>query len=39
MRTVSVMTGAAVARFAADVTLGGTEARLTLDGLYLPRGP
>ena len=38
VRAVSVMTGAAVARFAADVTLGGTEARLALDGLYLPRG-
>jgi Fe-S cluster assembly protein SufD len=38
VRAVSVMTGAAVARFAADVTLAGTEARLALDGLYLPRG-
>jgi Fe-S cluster assembly protein SufD len=38
VRAVSVMTGAAVARFAADATLGGTEARLALDGLYLPRG-
>jgi len=38
VRAVSVMTGAAVARFAADVTLGGTEGRLALDGLYLPRG-
>jgi Fe-S cluster assembly protein SufD len=38
VRAVSVMTGAAVARFAADVTLGGTEARVALDGLYLPRG-
>jgi Fe-S cluster assembly protein SufD len=38
VRAVSVMTGAAVARFAADVTLGGAAARLALDGLYLPRG-
>ena len=38
VRVISVMTGAAVARFAADVTLSGTEARLALDGLYLPRG-
>ncbi|HVW35308.1 MAG TPA: Fe-S cluster assembly protein SufD, partial [Acidimicrobiia bacterium] len=37
VRAVSVMTGAATARFAADVTLGGPEAQLALDGLYLPR--
>ena len=38
VRAVSVMSGAAVARFAADIILGGPEARLALDGLYLPRG-
>jgi len=38
VRAVSVMTGGHIARLAVDVLLHGDEARLALDGLYLPSG-
>lgn len=38
VRATSVMVGAAIARSALDVRLRGPEARVELDGLYLPRG-
>lgn len=38
VRAVSVMTGGAVARLSLNVLLAGSDARVALDGLYLPRG-
>jgi Fe-S cluster assembly protein SufD len=38
VRATSIMTGARIARSAVDVRLLGTEARVDLDGLYLPSG-
>ena len=38
MRATSVMTGGDIARCAIDVRLGGPDARVDLDGLYLPTG-
>jgi Fe-S cluster assembly protein SufD len=38
LRSTSVMVGAAIARDAIDVGLRGSDARVSLDGVYLPSG-
>jgi Fe-S cluster assembly protein SufD len=38
VRVTSIQLGAAIARSAIDVRLGGADARIDLDGLYLPVG-